>query len=134
MNAGTKLSAYFRQFKARVGGPAWPRSAPGDEPPLRSELFSAEQMELHGKALAASHRLAPGRAPDQLPADWHAYKIHYRYRDTVYHIAVSQMRVGDDRESGVTRVTVDGVESSDKAIALVDDRQEHLVEVRVAAQ
>ncbi|NMG74014.1 GH36-type glycosyl hydrolase domain-containing protein [Aromatoleum diolicum] len=69
-----------------------------------------------------------------LPADWHAYKIHYRYRDTVYHIGVSQMRVGDDRESGVTSVTVDGVERPDKAIPLVDDHQEHMVEVRVDAK
>ncbi|NMF98277.1 cyclic beta 1-2 glucan synthetase [Aromatoleum toluolicum] len=69
-----------------------------------------------------------------LPADWHAYKINYRYRDTVYHIAVAQMRVGDERESGVTSVTVDGVERPDKAIPLVDDRQEHLVEVRVHAK
>ncbi len=37
-----------------------------EEPPLRSELFSADQMEQHGKSLAAAHRLAPGRAPDRL--------------------------------------------------------------------
>ncbi|MGZ5618472.1 MAG: cyclic beta 1-2 glucan synthetase, partial [Usitatibacter sp.] len=37
-----------------------------EEPPLRSELFSADQMEQHGKDLAVAHRLAPGRAPDQL--------------------------------------------------------------------
>jgi cyclic beta-1,2-glucan synthetase len=37
-----------------------------EEPPLRSELFSADQMEQHGKSLALAHRLAPGRAPDQL--------------------------------------------------------------------
>ncbi|MET0681857.1 MAG: glucoamylase family protein [Casimicrobiaceae bacterium] len=37
-----------------------------EEPPLRSELFSADQMEQHGKNLAATHRLAPGRAPDRL--------------------------------------------------------------------
>ncbi len=36
-----------------------------EEPPLRSELFSADQMEQHGKNLAVMHRLAPGRA-DQL--------------------------------------------------------------------
>ncbi|MCK9984217.1 MAG: cyclic beta-1,2-glucan synthetase [Azoarcus sp.] len=69
-----------------------------------------------------------------LPADWHAYKIHYRYRDTVYHIAVAQTRVGDLGESGVNRVTVDGIERPDKAIALLDDRQEHLVEVSVHAK
>ena len=32
----------------------------GDEPPLRSELFSADQMEQHGKILAGSHQLSPG--------------------------------------------------------------------------
>ncbi len=36
------------------------------EPPLRSELFSADQMEQHGRHLAGSHTLARGRAPDQL--------------------------------------------------------------------
>ena len=38
----------------------------GDKPPLRSELFSRDQMEQHGKILAASHKLSPGHAPDQL--------------------------------------------------------------------
>jgi hypothetical protein len=38
----------------------------GDEPPLRAELFSADQMEQHGKTLAASHTLRPGHAPDRL--------------------------------------------------------------------
>ncbi|UHD19009.1 cyclic beta 1-2 glucan synthetase [Thiocapsa bogorovii] len=38
----------------------------GDESPLRSELFSAVQMEQHGKDLAASHRLMPGHPPDRL--------------------------------------------------------------------
>ena len=37
-----------------------------EEPPLRSELFSADQMEQHGRNLALAHKLAPGRAPDQL--------------------------------------------------------------------
>ena len=38
----------------------------GGEPPLRSELFSADQMEQHGKTLAGLHQLSPGQAPDQL--------------------------------------------------------------------
>src|SRR6187401_3415542 len=37
-----------------------------DEPPLRSELFNADQMEQHGKRLAATHRLAAGRHPVRL--------------------------------------------------------------------
>ena len=37
-----------------------------DEAPLRDELFSSDQMKQHGKALAASHRIALGRAQDRL--------------------------------------------------------------------
>ncbi|MFA6312666.1 MAG: glucoamylase family protein [Sterolibacterium sp.] len=66
-----------------------------------------------------------------LPAHWPGFKIHYRYRETVYHIAVSQTHAGDDRKEGVLRLLVDGVERHDKAIPLVDDRQQHAVEVTV---
>jgi cellobiose phosphorylase len=64
-----------------------------------------------------------------LPGDWESFKVHYRYRETVYHIDVIQS--GDGSASGVT---VDGVEQPDGAIALVDDRQEHSVEVLVARE
>jgi hypothetical protein len=37
-----------------------------EEPPLRAELFSIDQLERHAKAIAASHTLATGRAPDKL--------------------------------------------------------------------
>ncbi|MDO8704275.1 MAG: glucoamylase family protein, partial [Sulfuricaulis sp.] len=53
------LRAYFR-------GNRLASDYAGDEPPLRSELFSADQMEQHGKNLAASHTLTPRRAKDQL--------------------------------------------------------------------
>ena len=39
-----------------------------DSAPLRSELFSADQMEQHGKALAGSHELSRERASNQLLA------------------------------------------------------------------
>jgi cellobiose phosphorylase len=38
----------------------------GDEPPLRSELFSSDRMELHGKTLAGSHKLGPRGIRDRL--------------------------------------------------------------------
>jgi len=60
-----------------------------------------------------------------LPADWKGFKVYYRYRETVYEIAVLQQPVEVDG----TRVTVDGVEQPDKAIPLVDDRRNHSVEV-----
>ena len=66
MNAGNRFSGYLQYLKTQLPGAALPRIHRNEEPPLRSELFSAEQMEQHGKALARSHRLARGRAPDQL--------------------------------------------------------------------
>jgi cyclic beta-1,2-glucan synthetase len=49
----------FRLRSCLLGGGLGQKYA-GDEPPLRSELFSAEQMEQHGKTLAGSHELSPG--------------------------------------------------------------------------
>jgi cyclic beta-1,2-glucan synthetase len=62
-----------------------------------------------------------------LPADWEMFKVHYRYRETIYHITVFQTRT----VKGGTSVIVDGIEQDDKAISLVDDLQEHSVEVRI---
>jgi cellobiose phosphorylase len=69
-----------------------------------------------------------------LPAHWQGFQIHYRYRETVYHIAVAQARASDQGTSGRMSVAVDGVERHDGSIALVDDRQDHVVEVRVHAK
>lgn len=44
------------------------RQSPTAELPLRAELFSADQMERHGKTLADSHTLRPERGRDQLLA------------------------------------------------------------------
>jgi cyclic beta-1,2-glucan synthetase len=62
-----------------------------------------------------------------LPADWETFKVHYRYRETVYHIGVLQTGVGN----GEMRVVVDGVKQPDKFIPLVDDRKEHTAEVSI---
>ncbi len=66
-----------------------------------------------------------------LPREWPGFSIRYRYRETTYHIAVTQTRADASLKSGVTGVTVDGVEHDDQAIALLDDRREHRVEVSV---
>jgi cellobiose phosphorylase len=69
-----------------------------------------------------------------LPAHWGTLKIHYRYRETVYHIAITQIRAGGDGECGEMRMMVDGVEQEYPAIALVDDQREHTVELTVPAE
>jgi cellobiose phosphorylase len=62
-----------------------------------------------------------------LPADWDGFKMHYRYRETVFHIAIVQTPA----EGAEMRVTVDGIEQPDKTIPLVDDHREHWAEVRI---
>ena len=61
-----------------------------------------------------------------LPAEWESFKMHYRYRETFYHITVLQANNGS-----TVRVIVDGVEQPDKAIPLLDDHREHTVEMRI---
>jgi cyclic beta-1,2-glucan synthetase len=62
------IHGFFRHLKSHLSGRGVGRDHAGDEPPLRAELFSADQMEQHGKNLAGSHQLSPGRAPDLLLA------------------------------------------------------------------
>ena len=62
-----------------------------------------------------------------VPAAWDGYKIHYRFGNTVYHISVS---CGGEPSEPATQVTVDGCHRPDARIPLIDDRQEHFVEVR----
>jgi cellobiose phosphorylase len=66
-------------------------------------------------------RLAPC-----LPAHWNSYKLHYRYRRSVYHINVHQV----DSEPARSLV-VDGAERHDHVIPLLDDEREHWVELTV---
>ena len=52
--------------RSRLGASSAPGQSFDDEPPLRAELFSTDQMEQHGVRLASAHRVTPGRVPDQL--------------------------------------------------------------------
>jgi cellobiose phosphorylase len=62
------------------------------------------------------------------PADWPGFKVHYRYRETVYHITVLQ----STDHNGEMNVTVDGNSHDDKVVTLVNDLQEHFVELTFA--
>jgi len=62
-----------------------------------------------------------------LPPNWTGFKIHYRYRETVYHIEVQQSPAGN----GGMFVSVDSIEQLDKSIPLIDDQKEHWVEVKI---
>jgi cellobiose phosphorylase len=58
-----------------------------------------------------------------LPVHWSGYTVHYRYRETVYHITVVQHASGG--------IMLDGVELEGQVIPLLDDHLEHTVMVKV---
>jgi cellobiose phosphorylase len=68
-------------------------------------------------------RLAP-----RLPKAWPAFKIHYRYRQTTYHITVARLA---DVSGAANLLTFDGQAVSGDTIPLKDDRREHTVEMKV---
>ncbi|MDD4981965.1 MAG: glucoamylase family protein [Candidatus Omnitrophica bacterium] len=62
-----------------------------------------------------------------LPLDWPSWKLHYRYRETFYHITFVRLGSSDR----VTSIKLDGVAQEDMAILLIDDRIDHSVEVNI---
>jgi cellobiose phosphorylase len=99
------------------GGWTWYTGAAGWMYRLTVETLLGLQLEVDHL------RIAPC-----IPAHWDAYTIHYRYRETVYHITVR--RIAEQLEHGI-HVTVDGVECPDTRIPLIDDRREHYAEVKL---
>jgi cellobiose phosphorylase len=57
-----------------------------------------------------------------IPEEWESVKIHYRYKNTLYHIVILQ-----NKSSEKTTVDLDGVQQEENAITLTDDRSEHQV-------
>jgi cellobiose phosphorylase len=79
-----------------------------------------------------------------IPDDWDSYKVHYRYRETFYHITFGRtndrtLYPGSDGPVGaarVRRIALDGADLEQAgplkgAIPLVDDRRDHTVEVEL---
>jgi cellobiose phosphorylase len=64
-----------------------------------------------------------------LPATWDGFTMRYRFRETTFHISVTQRREGGP---GATTVTVDGVVTQGEFIPLIDDHHDHFVEVVVS--
>jgi cellobiose phosphorylase len=60
-----------------------------------------------------------------IPASWPSFKIHYRHRETFYHITLHTPTAG----AKFSRLTLDNVEQPGLTLALVDDRRDHTVEL-----
>jgi len=79
---------------------------------------------LLGMNLEGDHlRLTP-----HLPKAWDSFKVHYRYRQTVYHITIRRV-AGTSPATGF--LTLDGKEIAGKSLPLCDDQREHFAELRV---
>jgi cellobiose phosphorylase len=71
------------------------------------------------------------RLEPRMPKTWTSFKIHYRYRQTVYHIAIVRAGGGPD---GGDRLSLDGREVPGRTIPLRDDRIEHAVELMICGR
>ncbi|HEX3800185.1 MAG TPA: glucoamylase family protein [Verrucomicrobiae bacterium] len=69
------------------------------------------------------------RVQPRLPGNWRTFKVHYRYRETMYHISVEQ--ASEMLEEGA-QVTVDGQRVEGGTLPLVDDRREHQVNIKAS--
>ena len=67
------------------------------------------------------------RLTPRLPTSWTTYKIHYRYRQTVYHITLTRPADGSIVSN---ELTLDG-QVLKETFPLVDDHTEHFVELKV---
>ena len=61
------------------------------------------------------------------PKEWNSFKVHYRYRQTVYHITLTQRAEGEPPER-----LLDGNRLDSETVPLKDDRKEHFVDWNVA--
>jgi cellobiose phosphorylase len=59
------------------------------------------------------------------PSTWDSFTVHYRYRETVYHVVVERAPHGQTAAS----VTLDGVIQHGTFVPLVDDHAEHRAQV-----
>ncbi len=61
-----KIFRTLFNFRAHLGKTGQTQISAGNEPPLREELFSNDQMKVHGRVLAESHKLSSARASARL--------------------------------------------------------------------
>jgi cellobiose phosphorylase len=68
------------------------------------------------------------RLTPNLPGKWSTFTLHYRYRQTVYHIRITRLAGAPPSDS---RLSLDGQALAGNTISLLDDRRAHSVELRV---
>ena len=104
---------YSRTPHAGRGGWTWYTGSAGWLYRLITEYFLGLQQE--GNRLSIT---------PCVPKEWESFKVHYRYKTSMYHIEIMQINIGEE-----ISVQVDGVPQPDKLVTLSDDGKEHSVHV-----
>ncbi len=68
------------------------------------------------------------RLTPHLPQAWPGFKIHYRYRQSLYHINISRLAAD---AADTSQLTLDGQALCGNILPLQDDHLEHAVELRI---
>jgi cellobiose phosphorylase len=69
------------------------------------------------------------RLNPRLPAQWPGFKLHYRFHETAYHIAIARAAPGSPPS-----LSIDGTPQSDFSIPLVNDRAEHQIQINLGTE
>ncbi|MES2470484.1 MAG: glucoamylase family protein [Verrucomicrobiota bacterium] len=68
------------------------------------------------------------RLVPRMPAAWNTYKVHYRFRQTVYHIVFTRQA---PETMTAPQLLLDGRLLAGEMLPLIDDQREHTVEFRI---
>jgi cyclic beta-1,2-glucan synthetase len=69
------------------------------------------------------------RLTPSLPKTWSTFTLHYRHRQTQYHISITRL---PGAPHGTSRLTLDGQPIAGNLLPLLDDQREHAVEMQVS--
>ena len=66
------------------------------------------------------------RLTPRLPKSWPTCTVHYRYKQTMYHVRINRSPTGS---AASNHISLDGQELNGNTIPLQDDRREHSVSI-----
>ena len=69
------------------------------------------------------------RLTPSFPKAWHTFTLHYRYRQTQYHIRITRL---PDSPPGSSQLTLNGQPLAGNILPLLDDHQDHSVELQIS--
>jgi cellobiose phosphorylase len=69
------------------------------------------------------------RLTPSMPRKWSTFTVHYRYRQTPYHIRITRL---PSTPPGGSRLTFDGQALAGNTISLLDDHRDHSVEMELS--